>query len=151
MNDTWTLTAQQIYLCLKCGSRETLHSIDEAGSNWICLRCHRIGKGLKNMARLWRNTEGTREGKYLVTRRDGTIPEWPYFVIGAADPAAPRALRAYAAACEKDGLDPEYVADLRALSDGFEAWREEHGAGDPDAPRHRTDDPETIAKMQQGS
>ena len=55
------------------------------------------------MARLWRNTEGTREGKYLVQRRDGTIPEWPYFVIGAADPAAPKALQAYADACEKSG------------------------------------------------
>src|ERR1700704_5669978 len=37
---------------------------------------------------LWRNQEGTREGKYLVQRRDGSIPEWPYFVIGARDPAA---------------------------------------------------------------
>lgn len=34
------------------------------------------------MARLWRNNEGTREGKYLVQRRDGTVPEWPYFVMG---------------------------------------------------------------------
>lgn len=101
------------------------------------------------MARLWRNTEGTREGKYLVTRRDGTIPEWPYFVIGAADPAAPAALQAYADACEVWMMDPEYVADLRDLANAFALWRDEHGAGDPDAPRHRKDDPDTIAKMRQ--
>jgi len=102
------------------------------------------------VARLWRNTEGTREGKYLVQRRDGTIPEWPYFVIGAADPAAPDALRAYSAAAQEAGMDPEYVLDLRDMADAFEAWRLHHGAGDPDAPRHRTDDPETIEKMRQG-
>jgi hypothetical protein len=105
------------------------------------------------MVRLWRNTEGTREGKYLVQRRDGTVPEWPYFVIGAADPAAPAALRAYADAAEHLRMDPEYVADLRRLAVAFTDWRLEHAEGDPDAPRHRTDDPETIAKMRgaQGS
>lgn len=101
------------------------------------------------MARLWRNTEGTREGKYLVTRRDGTIPQWPYFVIAASDPAAPAALWAYAKACEENGMDPEYVADLKKLSGDFGIWRGLHGAGDPDAPRHRTDDPATIEKMRQ--
>lgn len=101
------------------------------------------------MARLWRNTEGTREGKYLVQRRDGTVPEWPYFVIGAGDPAAPSALRAYALAA--DGvMDPQYVNDLFRLADEFDAWRLEHGAGDPDAPRHREDDPEIVAKMALG-
>ena len=101
------------------------------------------------MARLWRNTDGTREGKYLVTRRDGTIPEWPYFVIGAADPAAPAALLAYAVAAGQFGMDPEYVSDLKDLARAFQQWREEHGAGDPDAPRHREDDPATIEKMKQ--
>ncbi len=101
------------------------------------------------MARLWRNTDGTREGKYLVTRRDGSIPEWPYFVIAASDPAAPSALVAYAQAAEGHGMDPEYVNDLRNLATTFEEWRQASGPGDPDAPRHRTDDPETIAKMQQ--
>lgn len=80
-------------------------------------------------------------------RRDGTVPEWPYFVMGAADPAAPRALRAYADAAQDLGMDAEYVADLRDLANEFVAWRKEHGSGDPDAPRHRQDDPETIAKM----
>lgn len=102
------------------------------------------------MARLWRNTEGTREGKYLVQRRDGTVPEWPYFVIGAADPAAPAALLAYAEDAEREGMDPEYVADVRDLSIVFEEWRAANGGGDPDAPRHRTDDPATIARMAEG-
>ena len=99
------------------------------------------------MARLWRNTEGTREGKYLVTRRDGTIPQWPYIVLAASDPAAPAALRAYADAAELEGMDPEYVQDIRDLADSFQDYRVRNGSGDPDAPRHRTDDPATIEKM----
>jgi hypothetical protein len=102
------------------------------------------------MARLWRNTEGTREGKYLVQRRDGTIPRWPYFVMGAADPAAPAALEAYADACEDLGMDPEYVDDIRTMATEWAVWRATHGEGDPDAPRHRKDDPETVAKMRLG-
>lgn len=108
-----------------------------------------MATGVNSMARLWRNTDGTREGKYLVTRRDGTIPEWPYFVIGAADPAAPFALHTYADSCAEMGMDPEYVEDLKDLAMTFEQWRLEHGSGDPDAPRHRTDDPATIEKMKQ--
>lgn len=96
------------------------------------------------MARLWR--------KYLVTRRDGTIPEWPYFVLGAADPCAPTALRAYAdAAAAHGGLDPEYIADVVRLATQFETWAETNSAvGDPDAPPHRIDDPQTVAKMEHG-
>jgi hypothetical protein len=99
------------------------------------------------MAGLWRNSEGTREGKYLVVRRDGSIPKWPYFVIGAADPCAPATLYAYAEFAEQWRMDPQYVADLRALAKEFKDWHREHGLGDPDAPRHRTDDPATIEKM----
>jgi hypothetical protein len=95
------------------------------------------------MAGLWRNTEGTREGKYLVTRRDGTIPDWAWFVLGAADPYAPAGLRAYAAAAEQGGCDPQYVADVRAMAD-------EVPTGDPDAGRHRPDDPATVEKMRLG-
>ena len=102
------------------------------------------------MARLWRNTEGTREGKYLVQRRDGTIPEWPYFVLAASDPAAPVALRAYALAAEGLDLDPEYVEDIKQMAHDWQKWRSENTTGDPDAPRHRTDDPATIAKMRIG-
>lgn len=99
------------------------------------------------MARLWRNIRETREGKYLVQRRDGTIPQWPWFVLGASDPAAPAALRAYADVAETHDMDPQYVADIRQLADDFEVWREDWGSGDPDAPRHRKDDPTIIAKM----
>lgn len=34
--------------------------------------------------------------KFLVVRRDGTVPDWPYLVLGARDPAAPAALRTLA-------------------------------------------------------
>jgi hypothetical protein len=102
------------------------------------------------MARLWRNVEETKEGKYLVTRRDGTIPDWPNFVLGAADPSTPAALRAYADKAEELGKDPAFVADVRALADEFEDWRLRNGEGDPDAPRHRKDDPFTVAKMRHG-
>ena len=98
------------------------------------------------MAGLWKNREGTKEGKYLVKRRDGTIPEWPYFVIGAADPAAPAALRAYAAEAQRLGMDLEYVRDVRELADEFERYGLDH-IGDPDAPSHRPDDPATVAEM----
>lgn len=97
--------------------------------------------------RLWKNNPETPGGKYCVQRRDGTVPPWPFFVMGAGDPAAPAAIAAYADAAENLGMDPAYVADLRALVIEFEAWRSENGTGDPDAPRHRTDDPETVAKM----
>lgn len=101
------------------------------------------------MARLWRNDPAVPGGcKYLVTRRDGTVPDWPWFVMGARDAAAPAALRAYAAEAERlGGFDPAYIADVRQLADDFEDYRREYGTGDPDAPRHRPDDPATVAKM----
>jgi hypothetical protein len=107
----------------------------------------RLARARRPTSGLWRSQEGTREGKYLVMRRDGTVPEWPYFVIGARDPAAPAALRAYADEAAVWRLDPVYVADVRHLADEFEQYRREHLSGDPDAVRHRPDDPETVAKM----
>jgi hypothetical protein len=100
---------------------------------------------------LWRK-RGTvpKGGKYLVLRRDGTVPEWPGFVLGAKDPAAPAALRAYANAAEKLGFDYRYITDIRELADDFERYRAQHGEGDPTAPPHRQDDPEIIAKMTNG-
>lgn len=100
--------------------------------------------------RLWKNNPETRGGKYLVTRRDGTNPTWPHFVLGARDPASPAALRAYADAAEKIGepmFDPAFIADIRAMVFEFEEYAKNHGEGDPSAPRHRKDDPETVAKM----
>lgn len=99
------------------------------------------------MAGLFSKDAGFEGGKFLVQRRDGSVPEWPWFVLGARDPAAPRALRAYADEAERLGMDPKYVFDLRCLAYDFEKYRAEHGNGDPDAPRHRVDDPEVVAKL----
>jgi hypothetical protein len=103
------------------------------------------------VARIFSKDDSFEGGKYLVQRRDGTVPDWPYLVMGAADPAVPYALRAYAGKAEEMGMDPQYVADICDLAREFEAWNLEHGDGDPDAPRHRTDDPEIIAKMKRGA
>jgi hypothetical protein len=106
------------------------------------------------MPGLWRNNDDSREGKYLVVRRDGTIPQWPWFVIGAADPAAPAALLAYADAAEAEGMDAEYVADIRTLAAQFDEWRaraaQVNMIGDPDAVKHRKDDPVVIEWMRKG-
>lgn len=91
------------------------------------------------MAKLW--------DKYLVQRRDGTVPEWPWLVMGARDPIAPAALRAYADEADRLGYDPKYVDDLRQLVMDWEKYRAAHGDGDPDAPRHRTDDPDVVNRI----
>lgn len=101
------------------------------------------------MARLWKHVPDTPEGKYLVLRRDGTVPEWPYFVLAATDPAAPFAIKGYAAAASVLGFDPAYVTDLRALAIEFDDYRREHGDGKPGAARHRKDNPAIIAMMRQ--
>jgi hypothetical protein len=99
---------------------------------------------------LWRSNPETKEGKYLVKRRDGTVVEWPNFTLGARDPCAPAALRAYAHKAEELGLDQKYANAVRDLADEFEDYRLDHGAGDPDRGRHRQDDPATIAEMRTG-
>lgn len=104
----------------------------------------------KPLTGLWRNNPETPEGKYLVKRRDGTVVDWPNFVIGAKDPAAPAALRAYAAAGRLAGFNAGFCDDVEALADQFEQYRQERGAGDPDRGRHRVDDPKTISEMRHG-
>jgi hypothetical protein len=99
------------------------------------------------MAGLWRNDPETAGGKYLVLRRDGTVPEWPNFIIGAKDPCAHAALQAYAEKAQELGMDHQYVMDVYAMASEFESYRIAHGNGDPDAPRYRIDDPEIVAKM----
>lgn len=98
------------------------------------------------MAGLWRKS-GIKGGKYLVQRRDGTVPDWQWFVLGSRDPAATVAIRAYADECERIGKDPLYVAGLREMASDFEKDLISMGEGDSDAPPHRKDDPETVAKM----
>jgi hypothetical protein len=97
--------------------------------------------------KIWAKTKEYFEGKFLVVRRDGTVPHWPHFVLGARDPAAPAALRAYAIECLHQGLDLEYVASLRDLAEDFETYRAKQGSGDPDAPPHRIDDQDVIRAM----
>jgi hypothetical protein len=100
---------------------------------------------------LFRDNPETPEGKYLVKRRDGTVVEWPSFVLGARDPHAAHALRAYAASCAADpGMHPDFVRRLFGLADEFDAYRAAHGDGDPGMGRHRKDDPATIAEMRKG-
>lgn len=97
--------------------------------------------------KIWAKTEEFKEGKFLVVRRDGTIPAWPHYVLGARDPAAPAALRAYANEAERLGFDKEYCDSVRELAYDFSNYREEQGDGDPVAWPHRTDDPAVVAVM----
>ena len=97
--------------------------------------------------KIWAKTKAWAEGKFLVVRRDGSVPHWPHFVLGARDRAAPAALRAYADTCENLDCDEEYIASVRELADDFEAYRQDQGCGDPEAPPHRKDDPAVIAAM----
>lgn len=100
------------------------------------------------MAGLFMNNPETPEGKYLVQRRDGTVPDWPHFVLAASDPAAPAALLRYAEVCYQQGADEQYVREVRDLALSFDQWRTDRGiTGDRDAPPHRKDDPAIIAKM----
>ena len=91
------------------------------------------------MTKLW--------NKFLVVRRDGSVPEWPWLVLGARDPVAPVALRAYAEEARRQGLDPDYARDVERLADDWERYRKEHGNGDPDASKHRIDDPVVVARI----
>ena len=98
------------------------------------------------MPGLWRYRDG--KGKFLVQRRDGSVPEWPYLVLGAPDQAAVSGVLAYASAAEQLGYDPEYVRDVRKLASEFAVYLHQHGPGDPDAPPHREEDPEIMAKLE---
>jgi hypothetical protein len=99
--------------------------------------------------RVWAKTDGeVKEGKYLVVRRDGTIPPWPHFVLGGYDPAAPAALRAYANAGALLGYHPDFTDSVLELADDYERLAREHaGEADPDAGPHREDNPAVVAMM----
>jgi hypothetical protein len=101
--------------------------------------------------RLFRDFPATPEGKYLVKRRDGTVVEWPSFVLGARDPHAAAALRAYADSAAADpAIDPGFVEAVRRWADTYDRYRQEHGEGDPGRGAHRQDDAATIAEMRKG-
>lgn len=97
--------------------------------------------------KVWAKNPDIRGEKFLVVRRDGSVPKWPHFVMGARDSIVPVALRAYADEAAARGLEPEYVQSVRDLADDFDAYREREGLGDPDAGPHRTDDPAVIDMM----
>jgi hypothetical protein len=107
--------------------------------------------------KIWAKTDGeVREGKYLVVRRDGTVPKWPHFVIGGDDYAGPAGLRAYAEEARRLGYDPAYCDSIMELADDFAARAVESAAtaaqlgtkgADPDAPPHRIDNPTVIEWM----
>ena len=95
----------------------------------------------KNMPGLWRfklNIE-----KFLVLRRDGTVPAWHWFVLGGADPAAAYGLRAYAERARDLNYDPDYIEDVlrlaTAMDDECQAYEVAGAPGDPTAPPHRKD------------
>jgi hypothetical protein len=103
------------------------------------------------LERLFRYSEETKEGKYLVKRRDGTVCEWPHFVLGARDKHAAVALRAYASSLATDPLaHPGLVESILLLASEFDHYRSKHGEGDPTKGRHRKDDPATIEEMRKG-
>jgi hypothetical protein len=104
----------------------------------------------KTLAGLFRDDPETPEGKYLVKRRDGTVPEWPSFVLGARDRTAAWALWFYGWIGPLFGLSWSYCKSCRRESWRWTRYRREHGNGDPDKGRHRKDDPETVAQMRKG-
>lgn len=99
---------------------------------------------------LFRDNPETPEGKYLVKRRDGSVVEWPSFVLGARDEAAQAALLAYAAKGRELGFNSGYCDAIERLAGVFGEYRRTHGQGDPDKGKHRKDDPATIAEMRKG-
>ncbi len=130
-------------------------------------------KPKKPLTTLFRNNPETPEGKYLVIRRDGTVVEWPSFVLGARDEDAETCLQVYgllklmtpdqkgvfldelADRCNAARSDPhaQNISFYDSVMDFAEEWhlyRMDHGDGDPLMGAHRKDDPETIAKMKKG-
>lgn len=79
--------------------------------------------------KLMRNDPAIPGQKYLVVRRDGSVPRWPYFVLAASDRASAHALRAYAN--NFNYLDPEYANNILDLANEFDAWRNANGARNP--------------------
>jgi hypothetical protein len=101
--------------------------------------------------RIWQMTDGEfADGKYLVVRRDGTIPWWPNFVMGGHDPASGAGLRGYADKAAELGYEAEYVQSIRELADMYDLLAAKVKGTvkvDPEAPPHRKDNPAVVAMM----
>lgn len=127
----------------------------------------------KPLTSLFRDNPETPEGKYLVKRRDGTVVEWPSFVLGARDPDGANTLLFYGLLklmppslrdilmddirmriehwlVDPIGQNKEFMKSVRKWAGIWEWYREHHGDGDPLMGRHRKDDPATIAEMRRG-
>ena len=105
----------------------------------------------KQLNGLFREQSETPEGKYLVKRRDGTVPTWPSFVLGAADPMVPATLRFYALLGFFMGhFTWGFMRSLWRFASTMSRWRKSNWTGDPGMGRHRKDDPVTIAEMRKG-
>lgn len=127
----------------------------------------------KPLKGLFRDDPETPEGKYLVKRRDGTVVEWPSFVLGARDPNGAPTLAFYAllnllpedarAALVRDierrieegladpaGRNKDFAESVVRHAALWSEYRLHHGDGDPLMGRHRKDDPATIAEMRKG-
>ena len=122
----------------------------------------------------WVLTKQYSEGKYLVVRRDGTIPAWPHFVLSADDPATIAALEAYAKATLARAADLDkagqhdkaaqlslYAGGVQELAHLYEnrqfsdrttpavvkAVDPQAKACDPEAGPHRVDNPHIVEMM----
>ena len=115
----------------------------------------------KPLTGLFRDNLNTPEGKYLVKRRDGSVPGWPSFVLAGPDPVAEVAVRAYATEvarllneepeqAAKLGFTREYVSRVFWWAEQYKKYREEHGQSDPGMGQHRKDDSDTVAEMRKG-
>lgn len=105
----------------------------------------------QKLTTVFRERPDTPEGKYLVKRRDGTVPPWPWFVLGGADPLSPWALRFYSLlGFLMRHFTWSYVKSAWRFAAAMRRWRLEHGAGDPGMGPHRKDDPVTVAEMRRG-
>lgn len=115
----------------------------------------------KPLTGLFRDNPRTPEGKYLVKRRDGTVPPWPSFVLAGPDPVAVEALLAYCqqvcyllvcrpGEAARLGFTPEYARSLDRWVSEYDGYRMAHGASDPGMGQHRTDDPATVEEMRKG-
>lgn len=105
----------------------------------------------KPLTGLFRENPATPEGKYLVKRRDGTVPPWPSFVLGGADRMSPWTLRFYAVlGLLLREINWSTARGLWRWARVMSRWRKEHGKGDPGMGPHRVDDPATVAEMRKG-
>jgi hypothetical protein len=76
------------------------------------------------------------QGKYLIVRRDGTVPHWNNlaFVLGPRDPHAQAAILAYVesmVALGEGKYDKAYAESLLKLAESYDPYQAEHGVGDP--------------------